>query len=141
MHHVTDAEFSVVLPLYEAVLQVVESQEAKVVGRHIPYRDSNLTFLLQDSLGGNAKTMLVANVSPSTACAHDTLSTLQFADRTKCIRNRAKVNTNTQGDQRALQTEVERLQAELTSLQVGTPALQHMNCLPEGYCIAKVSHV
>ena len=113
----------------------MESQESKQVGRHIPYRDSKLTFLLQDSLGGNAKTMLVANVSPSTACAHETLSTLQFAERAKCIRNRAKVNryranryraiatvprsnTDTQGDQRALQAEVERLQAELGSLQV-----------------------
>lgn len=99
-------------------MQVVESQAAKQVGRHIPYRDSKLTFLLQDSLGGNAKTMLVANVSPSTACAHETLSTLQFAERAKCIRNRAKVNTDTQGDHRALQAEVERLQAELSSLQV-----------------------
>lgn len=97
---------------------MVESQASKQVGRHIPYRDSKLTFLLQDSLGGNAKTMLVANVSPSTACAHETLSTLQFAERAKCIRNRAKVNTDTQGDQRALQAEVERLQAELGSLQV-----------------------
>ena len=96
----------------------MESQASKQVGRHIPYRDSKLTFLLQDSLGGNAKTILVANVSPSTACAHETLSTLQFAERAQCIRNRAKVNTDTQGDQRALQAEVERLQAELGSLQV-----------------------
>jgi len=36
---------------------------------HVPYRDSRLTFLLQDSLGGNAKTMIVANVSPSSVCA------------------------------------------------------------------------
>jgi kinesin family member 15 len=79
--------------------------------------------LLQDSLGGNAKTMLVANVSPSVACAHETLSTLQFAERAKCIRNRAKVNTDTQGDHRALQAEVERLQAELGSLQVSLTAL------------------
>lgn len=103
-------------------LQVVEAQQIKQGVRHIPYRDSKLTFLLQDSLGGNAKTMLVANVSPSTACAHETLSTLQFAERTKCIRNRAKVNTDTQGERRALQAEVERLQAELSSLQVGIPS-------------------
>lgn len=99
-------------------VQVVESQQNKQEGRHIPYRDSKLTFLLQDSLGGNAKTMLVANVSPSVACAHETLSTLQFAERAKCIKNRAKVNVDTQGDKRALQAEVERLQAELASLQV-----------------------
>lgn len=99
-------------------VQVVESQQTNLPGRHIPYRDSKLTFLLQDSLGGNAKTVLVANVSPSVACAHETLSTLQFAERAKCIKNRAKVNMDTQGDKRALQAELERLQAELASLQV-----------------------
>lgn len=98
-------------------MQVVEAQQAKL-GAHIPYRDSKLTFLLQDSLGGNAKTILIANVSPSAACAHETLSTLQFADGAKNIRNRARVNTDTQGDDRALRAEVERLQAELKAVQV-----------------------
>eukprot|EP00892_Ulva_mutabilis_P001902 jgi/Ulvmu1/11712/UM008_0123.1 len=105
--------------LGRVISKVVESQQTKLPGRHIPYRDSKLTFLLQDSLGGNAKTMLVANVSPSVACAHETLSTLQFAERAKCIKNRAKVNVDTQGDKRALQAELERLQAELASLQDG----------------------
>lgn len=96
---------------------MVEAQQSKL-GAHIPYRDSKLTFLLQDSLGGNAKTILIANVSPSAACAHETLSTLQFADGAKCIRNRARVNTDTQGDDRALRAEVERLRSELTAIQV-----------------------
>lgn len=93
-------------------VQVVEAQESGKA-RHIPYRNSKLTFLLQDSLGGNSKTFLVANVSPSNLCAHETLSTLQFADRAKCIRNRAKVNTDTEGTEAALQSEVERLREEL----------------------------
>jgi hypothetical protein len=94
------------------LLQVVEAQES-AKKRHIPYRNSKLTFLLQDSLGGNSKTFLVANVSPSNLCSHETLSTLQFAERAKCIRNRAKVNTDTEGTETALQAEVERLREEL----------------------------
>jgi hypothetical protein len=57
--------------------------------RHVPYRDSRLTYLLQDSLGGNARTCLVAAVSPAGANAAETLSTLRFADQAKRIRNQA----------------------------------------------------
>jgi hypothetical protein len=56
--------------------------------RHVHYRDSKLTFLLRDSLGGNAKTFIVANVSPSPFSYAETLSTLRFAQRAKMIRNR-----------------------------------------------------
>jgi kinesin family member 15 len=111
----------------------VEAQRDKKPARHIPYRDSKLTFLLQDSLGGNAKTMVVANVSPSAACCHETLSTLQFANRVKDIRNRAKVNTDTVGDMKALQAEVERLTAELSSVQVPLPLpVLHISSLRSG---------
>ncbi|KAF8776756.1 hypothetical protein HU200_003494 [Digitaria exilis] len=55
--------------------------------RHVPYRDSRLTFLLQDSLGGNSKTMIIANVSPSVCSANETLSTLKFAQRARLIQN------------------------------------------------------
>ena len=112
-------------------MQVVESQQNKTIKSHIPYRDSKLTYLLKDSLGGNAKTMVVANVSPSVACGHETLSTLQFANRVKDIRNRAKVNTDTVGDTKALQAEVERLTAELASVRVCAPALSqcHLSAL------------
>jgi len=52
----------------------------------VNYRDSKLTFLLRDSLGGNSRTTVVANVSPSAACSNETLSTLKFAARAKHIR-------------------------------------------------------
>lgn len=58
---------------------------------HIPYRDSKLTYLLQDSLGGNAKTILIATISP---CYTDTINTLKFAKRAKEIKNIPKVNKN-----------------------------------------------
>lgn len=79
--------------------------------RHVHYRDSKLTFLLRDSLGGNAKTSIVATVSPSPACLSETLSTLRFAQRAKLIRNRVLINQDFQGDL------VPHLQAEVASLK------------------------
>ena len=55
---------------------------------HIPYRDSKLTRLLKESLGGKAKTCIIATVSPSAQCSEETLSTLEYASRAKNIRNR-----------------------------------------------------
>ncbi|KAK3242190.1 hypothetical protein CYMTET_48102 [Cymbomonas tetramitiformis] len=81
--------------------------------RHVPYRDSRLTFLLQESLGGNAKTVMIAAVSPSSDCAAETLSTLKFAQRAKCIRNKAVINEDSVEDPTALKAEVQQLKAEL----------------------------
>ena len=64
---------------------------------------------LQDSLGGNAKTMIIANISPCQMCAQETLSTLQFASRAKHIRNKAVINQDTSGDVALLQREIIRL--------------------------------
>ncbi|KAK8471014.1 hypothetical protein PHAVU_003G119700 [Phaseolus vulgaris] len=84
--------------------------------RHVPYRDSRLTFLLQDSLGGNSKTMVIANVSPSICCANETLSTLKFAQRAKLIQNNAKVNEDASGDVSALQLQIQQLKGQLSFL-------------------------
>jgi len=53
---------------------------------HIPYRDSKLTRLLKDSLGGNCRTVMIANVSPSSNMYDDTHNTLKYADRAKQIK-------------------------------------------------------
>ncbi|XP_058757303.1 kinesin-like protein KIN-12C [Vicia villosa] len=84
--------------------------------RHVPYRDSRLTFLLQDSLGGNSKTMIIANVSPSICSANETLSTLKFAQRAKLIQNNAKVNEDASGDISALQWQIQQLKGQLSFL-------------------------
>lgn len=60
--------------------------------QHIPYRDSKLTRLLQDSLGGNTKTVMIAAVSPADYNYLETLSTLRYAARAKAITNKPKVN-------------------------------------------------
>mmetsp|Transcript_49450 Transcript_49450/g.115632 ORF Transcript_49450/g.115632 Transcript_49450/m.115632 type:complete len:672 (-) Transcript_49450:83-2098(-) len=59
---------------------------------HVPYRDSKLTRMLQESLGGNSKTSLIITVSPSTYNEHETISTLRFGQRAKMIKNVVKVN-------------------------------------------------
>ena len=59
---------------------------------HIPYRDSKLTKLLQDSLGGNSKTIMLANINPSSLHYEETLGTLRYASRTKMIKNKPKMN-------------------------------------------------
>ncbi|XP_019437476.1 PREDICTED: kinesin-like protein KIN-12D isoform X1 [Lupinus angustifolius] len=85
--------------------------------RHVPYRDSRLTFLLQDSLGGNSKTMIIANVSPSICCNAETLNTLKFAQRAKLIQNNAIVNEDSTGDVIALQNQIRLLKEELSTLK------------------------
>ncbi|XP_042067598.1 kinesin-like protein KIN-12E [Salvia splendens] len=84
---------------------------------HVPYRDSKLTFLLQDSLGGNAKTIIIANISPSTSCSLETLSTLKFAQRAKFIKNHAIVNEDASGDVLALRIENQNLKKEVSRLR------------------------
>ncbi|KAG8387301.1 hypothetical protein BUALT_Bualt02G0007100 [Buddleja alternifolia] len=84
---------------------------------HVPYRDSKLTFLLQDSLGGNAKTIIIANISPSTCCSLETLSTLKFAQRAKFIKNHAIVNEDASGDVLALRLENQNLKKEVSRLR------------------------
>ncbi|XP_060060806.1 kinesin-like protein KIF15 isoform X2 [Erinaceus europaeus] len=87
--------------------------------RHVCYRDSKLTFLLRDSLGGNARTAIIANVHPGSRCFGETLSTLNFAQRAKLIKNKAVVNEDTQGNVSQLQAEVKRLKEQLSQLLSG----------------------
>lgn len=60
---------------------------------HVPYRDSKLTRILQESLGGNSRTTLIINCSPSSYNDAETISTLRFGVRAKAIKNKAKVNS------------------------------------------------
>ncbi|KAL6650548.1 hypothetical protein ACP70R_009473 [Stipagrostis hirtigluma subsp. patula] len=80
---------------------------------HVPYRDSKLTFLLQESLGGNAKLAMICAVSPSQSCKSETLSTLRFAQRAKAIKNNAVVNEEKVEDVNALREQIRQLKDEL----------------------------
>ncbi|KAI6211810.1 Kinesin-like protein [Aphelenchoides besseyi] len=77
---------------------------------HIPYRDSKLTRLLQDSLGGNTKTVMIACISPSDNNYDETLSTLRYANRAKNIKNLPRINEDPKDALlREYQLEIERL--------------------------------
>lgn len=82
--------------------------------KHVPYRDSRLTRLLQDSLGGNTKTLMVACLSPADNNYDETLSTLRYANRAKNIKNKPKINEDPKDALlRAYQEEILKLKALL----------------------------
>jgi hypothetical protein len=83
---------------------------------YVPYRDSVLTYLLKDSLGGNAKTIMIATVSPADSSYGETLSTLRYASRARAIINKPVVNEDSSVKViRELKSEVERLKAIITT--------------------------
>ncbi|XDA73246.1 hypothetical protein R6Z07F_003522 [Ovis aries] len=91
--------------------------------RHIPYRDSKLTRLLQDSLGGNTKTLMVACLSPADNNYDETLSTLRYANRAKNIRNKPRINEDPKDALlREYQEEIKKLKAILAQ-QMGPGSL------------------
>jgi len=90
---------------------LVDVSEGK--NRFVPYRDSKLTFILRDSLGGNSKTVIIANISPSIQNLNETLSTLKFAQRAKLIKNQAVINEDSSGTLLLLKNEITRLKKDL----------------------------
>jgi kinesin family protein 11 len=84
-------------------------------GSHIPYRESKLTRLLQDSLGGRTKTCIIATLSPAKSNLEETISTLDYAFRAKNIRNKPQVNQaiNKKTLLREFTAEIEKLKSEL----------------------------
>uniref|UniRef100_A0A8C8MEL2 Kinesin motor domain-containing protein n=1 Tax=Oncorhynchus tshawytscha TaxID=74940 RepID=A0A8C8MEL2_ONCTS len=87
---------------------------------HVPYRDSKLTRLLQDSLGGNSQTMMIACISPSDRDFMETLNALKYANRARNIKNKVMVNQDKASQQiSALRTEIARLQMELMEYRTG----------------------
>jgi kinesin family protein 3/17 len=81
---------------------------------HIPYRDSKLTRLLQDSLGGNTKTVMIANLGPADYNFDETMSTLRYANRAKNIKNKPTINEDPKDAMlREFQEEIARLKAQL----------------------------
>uniref|UniRef100_A0A672NTG3 Kinesin-like protein KIF21A n=1 Tax=Sinocyclocheilus grahami TaxID=75366 RepID=A0A672NTG3_SINGR len=87
---------------------------------HVPYRDSKLTRLLQDSLGGNSQTVMIACISPSDRDFMETLNTLKYANRARNIKNKVMVNQDRASQQiSALRTEIARLQMELMEYKTG----------------------
>ena len=117
---------------------------------HIPYRDSKLTRILQESLGGNSRTTLIVNCSPSSYNDAETLSTLRFGERAKTIKQKAKINEELSPAQlkallKKAQTQVTTFEAYVQSLEgevnvwrkgdqvpkeLWTPAMKDMSSAP-----------
>nr|KJB64147.1 hypothetical protein B456_010G034800 [Gossypium raimondii] len=96
------------------VISALGDEKKRKEGGHVPYRDSKLTRLLQDSLGGNSKTVMIACVSPADTNAEETLNTLKYANRARNIQNKAVVNRDPMASQlQAMRSQIEQLQAEL----------------------------
>uniref|UniRef100_A0A8D3C6B3 Kinesin family member 13Ba n=1 Tax=Scophthalmus maximus TaxID=52904 RepID=A0A8D3C6B3_SCOMX len=97
---------------------LAEQGTAKNKNKFVPYRDSVLTWLLKDCLGGNSRTAMVATVSPAADNYEETLSTLRYADRAKSIVNHAVVNEDPNARIiRELREEVEKLRVQLTQAE------------------------
>ncbi|PRP88123.1 kinesin-like protein [Planoprotostelium fungivorum] len=89
---------------------------------HIPFRSSKLTRLLQESLGGNTITVMIATLSPADRNFEETLNTLQYANRAKNIQNKSKKNeTNPSAIMRELRDEIERLKEQLGNAGSNNP--------------------
>ncbi|KAH0616519.1 hypothetical protein JD844_027676, partial [Phrynosoma platyrhinos] len=100
------------------VISALGDKSKKVT--HVPYRDSKLTRLLQDSLGGNSQTVMIACVSPSDRDFMETLNTLKYANRARNIKNKVVVNQDRASQQiNALRSEITRLQMELMEYKTG----------------------
>ncbi|XP_077450951.1 kinesin-like protein kif7 isoform X1 [Stigmatopora argus] len=85
--------------------------DPKRKGSHIPYRDSKITRILKDSLGGNSKTLMIACISPSSSDFDESLNTLNYATRARNIQNRATVNCKREPDR------IEGLEQQIKALR------------------------
>ena len=101
--------------------------------KHIPYRDSKLTRLLQDSLGGNTKTLMICALSPADYNYEETLSTLKYGNRAKQIKNAPKVNEDPKDAQlRDFAEEISKLKKLLAEHPEGLPGYLNSADMQEG---------
>ena len=105
----------------------------------VPYRDSKLTRLLQDSLGGNTKTVMIANIGPADYNMDETLSTLRYASRAKNIQNKPHINEDPKDTMiREFQDEIARLKSELEQFSGGRLNFDGYQVGPDGKQVIEV---
>ncbi|KAI1388560.1 kinesin-domain-containing protein [Hypoxylon trugodes] len=97
-----------------ALGKVISQLSSRQAGSHVSYRDSRLTRLLQDSLGGNAITYMIACVTPAEFHLSETLNTVQYAQRARAIQSKPRIQQIEEGDKQAI---IERLKAEVAFLR------------------------
>lgn len=97
-----------------ALGKVISQLSSRQAGSHVSYRDSRLTRLLQDSLGGNAITYMIACVTPAEFHLSETLNTVQYAQRARAIQSKPRIQQVEEGDKQQI---IERLKAEVAFLR------------------------
>ncbi|KAJ0160706.1 Kinesin-like protein KIF21B [Colletotrichum tanaceti] len=97
-----------------ALGKVISQLSSRQAGSHVSYRDSKLTRLLQDSLGGNAITYMIACVTPAEFHLSETLNTVQYAQRARAIQSKPRIQQVEEGDKQAI---IDRLKAEVAFLR------------------------
>ncbi|KAI3921628.1 hypothetical protein MKW92_018827 [Papaver armeniacum] len=114
------------------VISALGDEKKRKDGAHVPYRDSKLTRLLQDSLGGNSRTVMIACISPADINVEETLNTLKYANRARNIKNKPIVNRDSiSNEMQKMRQQLEYLQAELLYARKGGPSLNEMQDLKE----------
>ncbi|CAM6029514.1 unnamed protein product [Sphagnum balticum] len=105
------------------VISALGDDKKRRDGGHVPYRDSKLTRLLQDSLGGNSRTVMIACVSPADSNTEETLNTLKYANRARNIQNKPMVNRDPMAaEMQQMRQQLELMQAELLCARAGGPS-------------------
>ncbi|KAG5018388.1 hypothetical protein JHK87_014243 [Glycine soja] len=103
------------------VISALGDEKKRKEGVHVPYRDSKLTRLLQDSLGGNSRTVMIACISPADINAEETLNTLKYANRARNIQNKPVINRDPMSNEMLkMRQQLEYLQAELCARAGGS---------------------
>lgn len=112
------------------VISALGDEKKRKEGAFVPYRDSKLTRLLQDSLGGNSKTVMIACISPADSNAEETINTLKYANRARNIQNKAVINRDpVTAEMQKLRSQLEQLQSELLFSRSGSAALEELQLL------------
>ncbi|XP_042418953.1 kinesin-like protein KIN-4C isoform X1 [Zingiber officinale] len=123
------------------VISALGDEKKRKEGGHVPYRDSKLTRLLQDSLGGNSKTVMIACISPADSNAEETINTLKYANRARNIQNKAMINRDpVAAEMQRMRSQLEQLQAELVFGRGGGASLEELQVLRHRISLLEASN-
>lgn len=114
--------------LGQCINVLAEKAGGKRKNEIVPYRNSSLTFVLKNALGGNSKTIMICAISPAFLNYEETLSTLRYADNAKKIQNKAVINESVQDKMiRELKEENKKLKEMLLKLSKASASGQTIN--------------
>uniref|UniRef100_A0A7I4F3J3 Kinesin-like protein n=1 Tax=Physcomitrium patens TaxID=3218 RepID=A0A7I4F3J3_PHYPA len=114
------------------VISALGDEKKRKEGGHVPYRDSKLTRLLQDSLGGNSRTVMIACVSPADVNVEESINNLKYANRARNIRNKPTDNRDPlAAEMQRMKQQIELMQAEILCARAGGPSNNELQALKQ----------